>query len=338
MKLNLISFLAIFAGIALAESNKSLLDEVEKLDEELMTLTAENLAEGTLVESGLRGVGVSNEAAAWAGACLKGPAVANFDFIQTERYNEWFAEDSVMELAESGIFRGPDEMVEYVDFIRAKFFDFYRRVGDPMYFPISSSQEECVLLVVNINKAQVNAVMGQPKCLETAVAFKLSYTVADTQGNGFQINRVDLFYSQPFLHTLFAHALKGDGMADYICDDVMKVNCSTIWAVNNLDSESCKMRYEALPDTNEEGYLDDKSKGCRILHSAFAEINPKHCPHLSFIPMEDYGGRLWCQESGGVKAEELFSVEELGIIKKVANDQGYGDKMFTECEYVPPSN
>jgi len=338
MKLNLISFLAIFAGIASAESNKSLLDVVEKLQEDLMTLEAENLAEGTLVESHLRGVGVSNEAAAWAGACGRGPSIAGFNFLQTERYNEWFAEDSVMELAQTGVFSGPEEMVEYVDFTRAKFFDFYGRVGDAMYFPISSSEEKCVLLVVNINKLQVNALMGQPKCLETVVAFKLSYTVADIQGNGFQINRVDLFYAEPLLHTLFAHALKGDGIADYICDDVMKANCPTVWAINNLDSESCKLRYEALPDTNDEGSLDDKSKGCRIVHSAFAEINEKHCPHLSFIPMEDYGGRLWCQESGRVKAEELFSVEELGIIKKESDNQGYGDKMYTECKYVPPSN
>merc|ERR1740124_336536 len=159
MKLNLISFLAVFAGIASAKSNKSLLDEVEKLDEELMTLEAENLAEGILVESRLRGVGVSNEAAAWAGACAKGPVVAEFNFLQTERYNEWFAEGSVMQLAQSGVFNGPEEMVEYVDFTRAKFFDFYENTGS-MIFPISSSEEGCVVLVVNINKAQVNALMG----------------------------------------------------------------------------------------------------------------------------------------------------------------------------------
>jgi len=276
---------------------------------------------------------------AWKQACLVGLRMAKFDFLETERYNEWYTEDSVMQLSQSGTFTGPEEMTEYVDFTRAKFFDYYKRVGKPNYYPISLAEKECVVMIVTNNKMQVNANYGQPACLETTVGFKMQYTVSDLQGNGFNIHRMNLFYSPAVLHTLFADALKGDGVRDFICETILQEKCPLIWEENDLDVESCKLRYDALPSTDEGGYLDEKTTGCRILHSAFAEINPKHCAHMSFIPMKDYKGRTWCQESGGVVPEDLFTEEELLLIEKNAIDMGYDkDAMYKSCNYTAPDS
>jgi len=276
---------------------------------------------------------------AWKQACLVGLARADFDFLATENYDKWYTEDSVMQLAQSGTFTGPEEMTEYVDFTSAKFFDYYERLGEPKVYPISLAEKECVVMIVTINKMQVNANYGQPACLETTVGFKMQYTVSDLQGNGFNIHRMNLFYSPAFLHVLFADALQGDGVRDYVCETVLQTKCPKIWAQNALDVESCKLRYDALPSTDEGGYLDEKTTGCRILHSAFAEINPKHCPHMSFIPAKDYGGRTWCQESGGVVPEDLFTEEELLLVKKNAFDMGYDeDSMYKTCKYTVPGS
>ena len=81
------------------------------------------------------------------------------------------------------------------------------------------------------------------------------------------------------------------------------------------------------------GYLDGNTKGCRILHSAFAETNDKHCPHLSFVPEEDYLGRVKCQSSGGVQPEDLFSDQELTFFQKYGEEHGLPrDTLFAECE------
>jgi len=60
---------------------------------------------------------------------------------------------------------------------------------------------------------------------------------------------------------------------------------------------------------------------------------------MSFIPAKDYGGRTWCQESGGVVPEDLFTEEELLLVKKNAFDMGYDeDNMYKTCKYTPPGS
>mmetsp|Transcript_12997 Transcript_12997/g.15253 ORF Transcript_12997/g.15253 Transcript_12997/m.15253 type:complete len:335 (-) Transcript_12997:118-1122(-) len=276
----------------------------------------------------------SDDPAVWQQACVVGFQKAEFDFLATERYNEWYTEDSVMQLAQSGTFKGPGEMIEYVDFTKAKFFDYYKSLDSYPQF-MKATRDECVLFIVNINKAQVNPTYGQPVCLETTVGFKLHYTVSDPEGNGFNIHRTNLYYSAPFLVELFSNGITGDGVRDFICEGVLHKNCGDVWDYNGLDEESCKERYDALPGVNEGGYLDDKAKGCRILHSAFAEVNKKHCPHMSFKPKKDYAGNYWCQESGYVVAEDLFTGPELAKIQNISVEVGYpADTQYKHCEYV----
>ena len=81
-------------------------------------------------------------------------------------------------------------------------------------------------------------------------------------------------------------------MTDYVCNDVLRDSCPEVYEANGLDEESCKATYEALPASEENGDADGNSRGCRILHSTFAIDNKEHCPHVSFLPMEDEKGKI----------------------------------------------
>jgi hypothetical protein len=230
-------------------------------------------------------------------------------------------------------------MKEYVDFTRAIYFDKYESVkkGQKRKM-LSATKDQCELMVTVPNKMQVKpeySSSGEGECITTTVAYKLKYS-AGWFGSGFRIKRVDLFYPEKFLPILFNDVIGGEAVTDYICDTVLRGNCQEVYQANGLDNESCEAMYNDLPPVDDYGYLDDKAKGCRILHSAFAEINNKHCPHMSFIPIKDYTGTLWCQESGGTKAEDLWTDDELAIIDQFASDNGFDpDNLSTTCDYEP---
>lgn len=281
---------------------------------------------------------LASESLLWKRACLVGLQDSGFAFLDTENYNLWYNDDSVMQLAQSGQFKGPEQMIEYVEFTKSTFFESYESL-EQKRVPISTGKDQCQVLVAVQNRAQVKpeySTSGEGVCLITTVGFKLYYTVNNLKGDGFLIQRTNLFYPDKFLNILFNDGIGGDNVTDYICDDVLRDNCPKVYEENGLNEEKCKSMYNSLPPTDGYGYLDEYTKGCRILHSAFAEINEKHCPHMSFIPIPDYTGTLWCQTSGGVKAEDLFTPYELGVIKEFAINSGFDPiTLSANCTYTP---
>lgn len=255
----------------------------------------------------------------WKGSCAAGLKFSGFATLDTHKYHLWFNEDSTMHLAQSGTFVGPEMMTEYVDFTQAVFFDKYDSLDSKTQF-IEASSDQCILQIAVQNLAQVNAKYsksGQSECAVTTVGVKIHYTVG-LFGFGFNVKRQDLFYPENFLRLLFNDLIGGPATTEYICDTVLRDSCGDVYQQNELDEESCKARYEALPGVDDYGYLDDKAKGCRILHAAFAIENDKHCPHMSFIPIPDYHDELWCQVSGGIRAEDLWSDDELAFLEDFA--------------------
>lgn len=88
---------------------------------------------------------------------------------------------------------------------------------------------------------------------------------------------------------------------------VKKVCCAR---TQSLSMEECLTKYRALPQVDEIGgstFIDGDTKGCRVLHSAFAATNPKHCPHVSFEAEEDAKGLVKCSTGGGMYPTNLFS-------------------------------
>ena len=293
--------------------------------------------------------------------CMSELANSGFDLLDTDKYHKWMGtyhlginalsylilallhfsyslsfidnwsvsivtsdKESSLTIAETGEYKGPDEIKEYINFARSDFFDYLIQMDSIVPTPIRFTKDECSILFTMTHKTQVNAKYGDKKCYERVLGYKLHYSP-----KSFKINHINVYYPGDFLSELFGKALDSNGTGDYICD-VMENNCGGMFDSNNLTSSSCRSMYGSLPSTNAEGYLDDKSKGCRILHSAFAAQNENHCPHLSFIPQEDYKGQIKCQKSEEVKPSDLFSAFELDTIKEQGREWGF-DESLCKC-------
>lgn len=193
------------------------------------------------------------------------------------------------------------------------------------------SEDECHVLLTSAIISQTKPNLGNPgSCLEVVRGIALHYTV-----NPFLVIRVNVFYPSEFIEESFSN-LDSDDIRDYICD-VMESNCADTLKYNNFTSSNdCKIAYDNLPaNLTSDGYLDGKTKGCRILHSAFAAKNEHHCPHISFAPMEDEDGRIMCQESKERKVSDVFSRYELDTIAEQAYEMGFPYSLFRSCVYNP---
>lgn len=88
---------------------------------------------------------------------------------------------------------------------------------------------------------------------------------------------------------------------------------------------------ESLP-REEDGYIDDRAQGCRWVHSVFSKEKNIHCPHISFIPMEDIDGKTKCQSSAFKPYESLFSEAELDFFYDWgSNEFGFNESFFEVC-------
>jgi len=276
------------------------------------------------------------------GYCKASYALSQFDLLDTDNYEKYIPPESTMTLAQTGTFVGPKSMAEYVDFTRSKFFDFYLRYSDSEIEVVKAKNGECEIMAAVQNKMQVKpkySNSGEGVCVIALIGFKVLFTPG-LLGKGLSIENIKLFYPEKFLPMLFNDAIGGPAVTDYICDTVLRDNCQEVYKANGLEEKSCKTMYDALPPTDEYGYLDEKTKGCRILHSAFAETNKGHCPHMSFIPIKDYMGNYWCQESGGKKAEDFWSDDQLAFLKDAAiNSFGFDPvTLSTTCDYEPQTD
>ncbi len=144
-----------------------------------------------------------------------------------------------------------------------------------------------------------------------------------------------VYYPSGAIEESFSH-LDSKDIRDYVCD-VMESHCADTFKYNNFTSgDDCRIEYDSLPGNITDGaYVDGKTKGCHILHSAFAAENSDHCPHLSFAPMEDKKGRTLCQESKRRKPSDVFSQYELDTIAEIAYKMGFPESLYRSCDYDP---
>jgi hypothetical protein len=263
--------------------------------------------------------------------CLTALRDSKFDMLDTKNYELWMDESSELNLAQTGSYIGPASIREYVEFIKADFFQFLKRSSDLKVTPILLTEDLCSVNIVTTNKAQIkNEYNPANKCLENVIAYTTHF-----KPEPFMIKNIAVFYPEQYLSTLFGpEYLDTSAVGDYICG-IMERNCQEVDNFNFTTIEQCRMRYDTLSTTNEQGYLDDNSKGCRILHSAFAAVNSDHCAHLSFDPMKDPNGNIKCQKSKNEKDEDFFSAYELEKVAQTAHEMGFNETMMRDCDFDP---
>jgi len=125
------------------------------------------------------------------------------------------------------------------------------------------------------------------------------------------IKAVHVYYSQDFLAAFFGYVINSSNTRKFICTVIERDCKSYIKSTAN-----CIQSLEAMPATDSNGHVDGLSQGCRALHAVFAGTNVKHCPHISFSPMQDMHGKTKCQTTENILPSNLFTSNEFMLFNK----------------------
>jgi len=322
--------------------------ESENLEFVQHTNSAEQNTEATLS---------SSDTSYYERRCLRGYAASNFYIQDTNNYDKWMNDDTILYLLETGTYKGPGGIAEYVD--GPSYFASSFVTLDLQMLPISFNETICVAQFLSKHVYTTDPVkVGEPVGLTFILAVTLYWTVAvaddgvelgttDVRPNSrfnnydenydFKIHRINMYFPNAFLRRLAGVELETDKVRDFVCDVIMSPRCKETRNLNQLSShEECVTMYETLLSTNMTGYMDDYTKGCRILHAVYALENQKHCPHLSFKPQKDYLGLTKCQISSGMVPSDIFSEVELDSIQQHSITFGFdSQEQYIESDPVP---
>jgi hypothetical protein len=265
-------------------------------------------------------------------ACMKSLIDSEFDISEVDNFDLWFDEETILELPTVGIYVGPQDIREYVMFTGSKYFQgkLPRYIYGPDVLPIrTDDRNKCVMLTTYGRKVYMNGNYTRSGVIEVGGGTKIEYS-----SNPFRVSRIDLYLSDQFQNHVFSTFFDDDRIRDDVCN-FMEVGCNEVYQLNNLTQEECYTKWDALP-MSEEGWVDGNSKGCRIVHAELAFTDKKHCPHLSFVPMEDQDGNIKCQNSAMRTASDIFTQWEIDKIREAAAEHGLPpDTIYKEFEFEP---
>jgi hypothetical protein len=245
---------------------------------------------------------------------------SGFDIADFAHYPDFFRDDSVVQLAQAGIYQGANDIEEYVKFAYADYSPYLaqddpkpqRRVKILGY----NSNGQCEYLVI-----YKSTYFFEPSTTDNSPSIDVVYMAKlylDLDQGYFP--RANVFFSTDWLRVSFGVILNSDNTRRYICEQVIAGSCSGIL---NATAE-CEATLLALPSVEGEfNYIDGNSQGCRALHAAFAFTNPvNHCAHLSFTPLADPRGRFKCQTSQKTPPSDLFTDADFSFYKQFARRHG----------------
>lgn len=196
-----------------------------------------------------------------------------------------------------------------------------------MYFPNVSDPDtgECVMTIVVTSAAKYSSLVKVNTATTRSALLKLYFEPSSF--NTIDISKVYVYYEEPYLEEFTGVITNTDQTRDFICT-TMRDNCADIWELNDLSSiDECTTKLQALPATEDNADFSGNTQGCRVLHAAFAATNPMHCPHISFLPVEDDNGKIKCQESAYRPVEEMFDEDDLEVFDTRRNELGLDNEM-----------
>lgn len=171
---------------------------------------------------------------------------------------------------------------------------------------------------------------------------KVSFSVAEMSkitldlGKGV-IKYVDVYMPRGFWSIVLKGLQESDNTRNYICG-VMQDACTPYLPANSTSDCLAKLGqlpYHTIGEDNILRYEGD-SLSCRALHASLASTsvdNAKmHCPHTSFVPVEDPNGVIKCQMNSGYNYtfEELFTTDEINQFTDYMIRLGYDPEKGTD--------
>ena len=260
-----------------------------------------------------------------------------FDIFAYDRYESFFNEDSTVTLAQSGTYKGPKNIEEYVRFADATspLIASAKDLGDAGIFPSGFDPVEgtCKFTVYKAQSTTLSNDLSTNG--DTINLLALRSVVYSIPKNIITVVRV--YYTFKFLEAFFTRVATAP-VFNFICDTLTGPSCVEVLP-GDPDSfptkKQCVKRLSELPIfEGTDGYFDSNNQGCRIVHAVFAATNSDHCAHISLDPAEDSKGNIKCQVSENVAVMDLFTADEIAAHKQVCADSPYVDD---DCIRVIPN-
>jgi hypothetical protein len=263
-------------------------------------------------------------------SCLLKLLSLDFDAAAFDRYDEFFRNDSVVQLVETGAFKGVDDILEYLQG-GSEISPFYVRDLETEDLQFSYRRYDRKNSICEFEVKTTASFETDPTTTAGAVTIKygaMSKLFLDYRNN--YIVKQKIFLLPGFWEGL-RFAYNSTNARNFVCE-VMATDCAPY--LPNGTSANCLSRLEALPlsQSDEDGTLrfQEGSQVCRVMHAGLARINPvAHCAHISFEPLKDPQGRIKCQEGSDTdnfKYLDLFTQEEINDFRQYCLKQGLGDR------------
>mmetsp|Transcript_2692 Transcript_2692/g.8450 ORF Transcript_2692/g.8450 Transcript_2692/m.8450 type:complete len:588 (-) Transcript_2692:183-1946(-) len=260
-----------------------------------------------------------------------------FDTAHTERYEEFFTEESELILPQAGLYRGPDDIREYIKFAypESPFVDVRLLQTTTSTLTGVDGDGKCSFRGMQVNKfALSDKYTEDGPTILLAVMLRLWYDPV-----AHKITRLHVHFDSAFYRWVFVEQLNNARVWNWLCS-VMEDDCPDMWAndASLTSRETCVAKLEALPVVQgEQRRFDGNSSGCRVLHGVFAAENPFHCAHLSFLPMEDPDGNIKCQVSNKYNVTDFFTPVDLENYEAFKTAFNLPERGFQYVEdYVAP--
>lgn len=242
---------------------------------------------------------------------------SGFDLFDFDNYGNFFDDNSVLTLPMVGSYTGLADILEYMLFATpaGPFVESFKIHNMSMEQSGTISADGACLFLVFMKGSWTWREMRTTGVTSTATLMvKLTYNITSTK-----VADLTLYDPNTFLDQAFKSWNTIEGR-DFICD-ILYQTCPSVWTASGfqnhqecLDFHATLSLFDYGPDADETqgGGAQGYSLACRMVHSALAQSNEKHCPHISKVPMADDLGRVKCQadSSQNLKNSDFLSVED----------------------------
>lgn len=263
--------------------------------------------------------------------CFLRLGLLGFDGVSIERFDEFYREDSVQRIAETGEFVGND-IREYAaaGASQSPYFDSAITTSntDIKWESYDPDTALCTFKIKTVVKQTSSAKYSPAKV--TFRTASMGRIVLDLR-EGY-VKRFDNYLPKGYWDIALRGIQESDQARSFVCN-VMQTQCTSI--LGQEETSDCLEKLESLPYTTtlpaspEVLRFNENSQSCRALHAVLAVSQPEmHCPHLSFTPKADPNNKIKCQNDGYGERythEDLFTAEELEEFEAYMRRNGFDE-------------
>ena len=216
--------------------------------------------------------------------CLAGITSSEFNLRKLDQYERWFDDKSSMTLAQTGVYKGLDAVLEYSKFIfpGSPYISTNGNLGSEFTFvSVDAEKRSCVFIVIEQQRYQMSE-MASNELFESPVMFKAEWRFDDQKIGYIRIFCAPLATKprlaprcvccsnpgrvlslacgrtdDPSFLAHFFSALSTPAADNFVCQ-TMRDSCPDVWAANKLTNiGECEAKLAALPLADgEELYVD----------------------------------------------------------------------------------